>query len=345
MSEGSPRQFWKSLAERDGAAAVLEASRDEFPEPPAAAATPNRRDFLAAAGFAFTGTMLAGCGNPLPRAPVRQALPLVDQPENVTPGRALHYASSCAACSAGCGLLVKTRDGRPIKLEGNPQHPLSVGGLCAVGQASLLGLYDRLAPRQPLHQGQDSSWTALDLDIRRRLDQLHGERRPVRVLSSTITSPTLQAALQRFLDTFPDGRHIVYDALSSSSILEAHRLTHGQRLLPRYRFENAEVVVSFDADFLGTWISPVEFTSGYHRGRNLHGTPRRCSYHVQFESRLSLTGCKADQRVVLLPGEIGLVLTHLAERVAQRAGVSFTANGLGPSPVAPEMLDALADRS
>jgi molybdopterin-containing oxidoreductase family iron-sulfur binding subunit len=317
-----------------------------LPEGPAARRGLSRRDFLCAAGFAIAGTALAGCQ----RAPVQQALPLLVQPEGAVAGRADYYASVCAGCSAGCGLLVKVRDGRPIKLEGNPDHPLSRGGLCAVGQASILGLYDSLRLQHPLSDGRQTTWEEVDRDVRARLDDARRQGGAVRVLSGTFTSPTGRALLTRFLGQFADARHVVYDPLSSSAILDAHRQTHGDRVLPRYFFERAEVLVSFDADFLGTWISPVEFAAGYHAGRSLEGAPPRCSFHVQFESRLSLTGCKADERVCVAPGELGLVMTHLARRLAEarrraeRAGVPFPAAGAEAPPVADGLLDRLAER-
>ncbi len=307
MPEG--KRYWKSLPERDGDPDFLEAAANEFPKPPADSGL-NRRDFLLAAGFAVAGAVLPGCS----RAPVQNAVPLATQPEGITPGRPLYYASTCGGCPAGCGLLVKTRDGRPIKLEGNPDHPLSQGGLCAVGQASLLGLYDSLRLRHPLKNGQEATWDEVDRDIVRHLDGLHA-RGAVRVLSGTITSPTLDFILQTFVNTFADGRHVVYDPLSSSAILDAHQRTHGVRALPRYHLDRAQVIVSFDADFLGTWIAPVEHTAGYRAGRSLEGNSPRCSCHVQFESRLSLTGAKADQRFRLAPSELGLVMTYLAHRI------------------------------
>ena len=122
---------------------------------------PSRRDFLKLAGFAFAGTALAGCQ----RAPVQYAVPYLVAPEEITPGRSYDYASTCGGCSAGCGLLVKNRDGRPIKLEGNPEHPLSRGGLCAAGQASLLGLYDQQRLQHPLQGGQPAEWAEVDQAI------------------------------------------------------------------------------------------------------------------------------------------------------------------------------------
>jgi molybdopterin-containing oxidoreductase family iron-sulfur binding subunit len=305
----------------------------------------SRRAFLKATGFAFVGEALSGCARgPLPRAPVEHAIPFLNQPEEINPGRAYLYASTCAGCSAGCGLLVKNRDGRPIKLEGNPEHSLSRGGLCAVGQASILGLYDRLRLQHPTIQGKEATWEEADREILRQLEQIHRRGGAVRVLTGTVTSPTLRALIQKFLTRFPDGKHIIHEPLSCSAILEAHQQTHGVRVLPHYRFERAEIIVAFDADFLGTWISPVEFTAGYRAGRTLEGTPPRLSYHVQVESRLSLSGAKADQRLCIAPTEVGLVMTHLAARLAPRAGIEFSMGSIEPSPVGPDVLDQLAER-
>jgi Fe-S-cluster-containing dehydrogenase component len=297
----------------------------------------SRRAFLKVAGFTFIGA-LAGCQ----RAPVQNAVPPLVQAENVIPGRSLTYASTCGACQASCGILVKNRDGRPIKLEGNPNHPLSLGGLCAVGQASILGLYDSQRMQYPLKNGVRATWTTIDSDIRTQLDQVRREGRVVRFLSDTITSPTTRQAIAAFLATFPNNRarHVIHDPLPSSAILDAHQRTHGVRALPSYRLDRAAVIVSFDADFLGTWIAPVAFAAAYQAGRSLPGARPHLSYHVQFESRLSLTGSKADQRLCVAPGELGLVMTHLAKRVA---GPDWGGE-LPASSVPASFLDDLANR-
>jgi len=345
MRDEQARRFWKGLPERDGDPDLCRAAENEFASPPDAAEGVSRRAFLRATGFAFAGAALSGCARgPLPRAPVEHAIPFLNQPEEITPGRAYHYASTCGGCSAGCGLLVKNRDGRPIKLEGNPEHPLSRGGLCAVGQASILGLYDRLRLQHPTIQGRQATWEEVDREILRQLEQIHRQGGAVRVMTGTVTSPTLRALIQDFLRRFPDGKHVIHEPLSCSAILEAHQRTHGVRELPHYRFERAEVIVGFDADFLGTWISPVEFTAGYRAGRTLEGTPPKLSYHVQVESRLSLTGAKADQRLCIAPTELGLVMTHLAARLAAKGGMPFPVDGLAPSPVDAGILDQIAER-
>jgi len=344
MSDNAARRYWKSLEERDCDEAFLRAAADEFPEPLVPVAEVpgalGRRSFLKAAGFSLAGTLAAGCQ----RGPVTRAIPFLNKPEEITPGRATWYASTCGACSAACGLLVKNRDGRPIKLEGNPQHPLSRGGLCAVGQASVLGLYDSRRHRAPRRRGQPTSWEEIDREIVAGLDEVRRRGQRVRLLTGTIVSPTLGAAIDRFVGAFDDARHVTYDALSSSAILEAHDRTHGVRTLPHYRFDRAEVIVGVQADFLGTWIAPVEFTHGWRDGRSLEGTPPRCSYHVQAESILTVTGSKADRRHRIAPADTGLLLRHLAVRVAERSGAAVALGPLPAPPIPAEELDELAAR-
>jgi len=299
----------------------------------------DRRDFLTAAGFTF-GSALAGCSG----APVERAIPYLVQPDEITPGKAYHYASTCAACPAACGLLVKCRDGRPIKLEGNPAHPLSQGGLCGPGQASILGLYDSRRFAGPLRNGQEVTWEELDAEVLARLEEVRAGGGKVRVLTRTIHSPTTRRALAGFLEGFDDARHVVYDPGPSSAIRRAHQQTHGASVVPRYRFDSADLIVSFDADFLGTWLSPVEHTAAYRAGRELDSLPPKLSHHVQFESRLSLSGTKADERTTVAPDEIGSVMTRLAGLLAAKAGVEFDSGATSTPAVDADRLDDLVER-
>jgi MoCo/4Fe-4S cofactor protein with predicted Tat translocation signal len=342
MASEKNSRYWKSWEQGPGASDLVPISTGEFPEPLSEPAQQlSRRSFLKAAGFtAAAAAMTAGCS----RAPVEKAIPYLVQPEEIIPGVSYFYASTCGGCAAGCGVLVKTREGRPVKLEGNPQHPLSRGGLCAVGQASLLGLYDSHRLTGPRIEGKAASWEEVDQQIVERLSALRASGGAVRFLSGTITSPSLLAELQKFLAQFGDARHIVYDALSSSAIPDAHEQTHGARALPHYRFDRAEVIVSFDADFLGTWISPVEFSREYAAGRKLDAHPPRMSYHAQLESRMSLTGSKADRRVAVAPQELAQSMYLLAERVARLAGKEFPAPESGAKNSTGPLLDQLAQQ-
>ncbi|MBM4001228.1 MAG: 4Fe-4S dicluster domain-containing protein [Planctomycetes bacterium] len=299
----------------------------------------SRREFLEAAGFTLSIAAITGCG----RAPVVTALPFAEQPEGVVPGRTLTYASTCPGCAAGCGLLVGVRDGRPLKMEGMPEHPLSRGGLCAVGQALPLGLYDSQRLAEPQQGGQAANWRQVDAQITKRLADIANSGQAVRLVTPTVTSPSLQAAIDRFLARFKDARHVLFDPVSSSAILDAHAKTHAARILPHYRFDAARLIVSFGADFLGTWISPVEFTAAWQTHRAPTEAQPTMSRHVQFEGRLSLTGAKADQRYRLAPDEYGLVLSHLLAKLATRAGESEPQADLAESPIAAAVLDQLAE--
>ncbi len=296
-----------------------------------------RRGFLQSAGFGLAATALAGCS----RAPIEKAIPYATQPEGLVPGRADWYASTCAGCSAGCGVLVKTREGRPIKLEGNPDHPVSKGGLCAVGQASLVGLYDSLRFRSPMVDGSSSTWQEVDTRVTAALANTSGGR--VRLLTGTLNGPTDRAWIERFVARFANARHVTYDALSSSAIQSAHLKSHGVRALPRYFFDRAETIVSFGADFLGSWVSPVGDTARYVKGRSLATSPPRMSHHTQFEGRLSLTGANADERVKVSPSQASAALAWLAADLGARAGASGHTRAPLPAALEAEVKD-VADR-
>ena len=224
-----------------------------------------RREFMRLAGFTVGATALMGCS----RGVEHGVMPFLVRPEEVTPGKAYWYASVCGGCSAGCGILAKDRDGRPIKLEGNPEHPLTGGGLCAVGQASVVGLYDAHRLRNPLRDGQGARWAEVDREIGDQLNSLRSSGGSVRFLSDSVTGPTERGAIADFLAPFRNGRHVIYDPISTSAIAEAHLLTHGAGIVPGYRFDRAETIVGLGADFLGPWISPMEHTAGYRAGRQI----------------------------------------------------------------------------
>lgn len=333
------RKYWKSFEERDASADFAERSAQEFTEElPRTAVQWGRRDFLKVAGFTTALAAASGCN----RAPVQKAIPLLVQGEENVPGTWLQYATTCAGCSAGCGVLATVRDGRPIKLEGNPEHPLSRGGLCAVGQASILGLYDSHRLESPVRGGKQANWDEVDAELRLALEKVRTGHGAVRFLTGTVAGPTRASMIEEFVRSFPDSKWVQYDAISHSAILEAHERTHGSRVMPHYRFENADVILSFDADFLGTWISPVEFTAGYRRGRRLDATSARMSWHVQFEPRLSLTGSKADERYAIDPGESGVVLAQIVQRLSGLAGSQYRAPGACSVPAV--FLDEVSKR-
>ncbi len=316
MTRHDKRKHYQGLDELNESGAELRAMEEEFPRPSSMHASDggvSRRGFLKASGFAIAGSVLAACS----RAPVEKAIPHLIKPEEITPGEASWYASTCHGCTARCGVLVKNRDGRPIKLEGNSGHPLSQGGLCAVGQASLLELYDSRRVQQPMRNGEALQWDQTDEEI---TGVLNNSDSGVYLLTGTIMSPSTRHWMDRFLESFENSGHVEYDPISCAAIPDAHLETHGVRALPEYRFDRADMIVSFGADFLGAWISPVEYARGYGSNRSPEPEQPEMSYHVQFESRMSLTGSNADRRFRVSPAEIRAVLVRLANRLAERAG-------------------------
>ena len=301
----------------------------------------SRRDFLKLAGFTFAVSTGLGDAQGL-LAEGNEAIPYLNQPEDIVAGQPYFYRSTCAGCTAGCGLTVKARDGRPIKLEGNPEHPLSKGGLCPIGQASVLGPYDSKRLTGPTLGNKETNWAAVDREIIGKLDEIGKSGGTIRFLTCSLLSPTVRGTLQQWLDTFGDARLVVFDPLSCSAILDAHEKTFGVRVLPRYRFDRAEVICSFDADFLGTWISPVEFTQEYQQVRNPDSVPTRFSFHAQFEAHLTITGSKADRRYQLDPGQTGLLLSQIAAGLAKLAGETIETAGLeAPSTIVENLIDRL----
>lgn len=277
----------------------------------------NRRDFLKVFGFGITAATLAACVE----TPVRNAIPYVIKPENITPGVASWYASTCSACAAGCATLVKNRDGRPIKLEGNPNSPMNKGGLCSVGHGSLLSLYDSERLSGPMGKGNPIDWSGLDNAISSEMQAL-SEGGKVRFLTSTINSPTTLKLIGEFLAKFKDAQHIMYDAISYSAIPKANKKSFDKEVLPSYHFEKANVIVSFGADFLGTWISPVEY-SGQFASRRTPG--ETMSKFIMFDDIMSLSGSNADLRVTVAASQQGLAVVNLYNAIAELAGKS----GLG----------------
>jgi molybdopterin-containing oxidoreductase family iron-sulfur binding subunit len=347
--------YWKSLEELRTDSRLLAERRREFLEPlpwqegavPPDAPTVTRRDFLAVMGFSLTAATLA-CS----RAPVEKAVPFVNKPEELTPGVANWYATTCGGCSASCSLLVKTRDGRPIKIEGNPDSPLFGGGTCAVGQATVLSLYDEERLRGPQWQGRPASWAEVDGHIRQRLAATATREGRIVLLSKTITSPSTRDIVRRWGDPFPTFQHVVYEPRSLAALRRAYETSHGAALVPHYRFDRARVIVGLEADFLGTWLSPVEFTRQYVSHRR-PDAPEFVSRHVHFESGLSLTGANADRRVAIAASQQGRIALGLFGSLRAKAGLApaFVEAAPGGSPSArddvpaavQEAVDATAD--
>jgi MoCo/4Fe-4S cofactor protein with predicted Tat translocation signal len=285
----------------------------------------NRRDFLKYLGFGLgAATIAAGC-----EIPVRRAIPFVVKPDEIVPGVAAYYASSFVQGGDYCAVLVKTREGRPIKIEGNSLSKVTMGGTSARAQASVLSLYDtnRLdgpyrikdgAIDKPAKKGAAGpAWDEIDREISGKLSP----NAQIRIVANTILSPTTKKAIADLTAKFPNVNVVTYDPVSSSAILQANEECFAQRVIPAYHFEKAKVIVSFDADFLGTWISPIEFAAQYAHNRRISDVKKaQLSRHIQVESHMSLTGSNADNRILVKPSEQGAAIVALYNEIAAASG-------------------------
>ena len=251
--------------------------------------TTGRRDFLKLLGFGLgAATIAASC-----EIPVKKAIPYVTKPDSIVPGVANYFASSFVNGGDYCSILVKTREGRPIKIEGNTLSSVTKGGTSARAQALVLSLYDtrRIQSAGTVADGNvtKKEWAELDREVKSKLASGN-----IRIISNTNTSPTAQKALAEFKAKYPTATVTTYDPVSSAALLAANEMSFGVRAFPTYQFDQAEVIVSFGADFLGTWGSPLEQARSYVKGRKVVGAKgAKMSRHYQVESNMSLTGSNA----------------------------------------------------
>ena len=272
----------------------------------------SRREFLKLFGFSVaSAAVLSSC-----EKPVHKAIPYLIKPEELIPGKAGYYASTFFDGTEYCSVVVKVRDGRPIKIEGNHQSPVSRGGTSARVQASVLNLYDDARYKEPTVEGRPVSWEEADALVKVKLEA--GGRTVL--LTPTVISPSTREVIRIFLEAHPGASWIQYDEISGSGIREAHRVIFGTAVIPGLHFERSDYILSFDADFLGTWLAPVEFARDYAATRTVGSDRTHMSKHVQVESALSMTGASADERIPVSPAESERMLAAIYNRLAEATG-------------------------
>jgi MoCo/4Fe-4S cofactor protein with predicted Tat translocation signal len=295
----SNKKYWKSVEELENSS-IVEALRnnefveeiptDEFLGNAEALSTSgtSRRDFLKYVGFSTAAVTLAAC-----EGPVHKSIPYVLQPEQIIPGVADYYATTVFDGFDFANLLVKTREGRPIKIENNTIAGAKFSANARI-HASILGLYDSTRLKEPKVDGKDSSWSAVDLKIKSSLADAKTKGGQVVLLTNTLASPSTEKLIAEFIAKNPNAKHVVYDAVSSSEALDAFESAYGQRALVDYDFSKASLIVSVGADFLGDWQGGG-YDTGYAQGRIPQNG--KMSRHFQFESNMTLSGAAADKRV------------------------------------------------
>jgi len=311
----SQNKYWQSFGEVKSGEEFRQQQQDEFREElpfedvegGLADAKAPRRDFLKYLGFSTAAaTLAASC-----EIPVKKVIPYANKPENLIPGVAQYYATTFVQEGDVVPVLAKVRDGRPIKIEGNKLEgsAFAQGGTSARVQASVLDLYDMHRLRYPQQKKGDNFE---EVPTYEQLDKLIGEQIKAAggstvLLTSTLNSPSTQA----IINGYGGLKHVQYDAVSYSGMLLANEACGFGRQLPSYDFASADVIVSLGADFLGSWLSPVEFAKAYSAGRKIDAANPRMSKHYQFEGFLSLTGASADERFVHRPSQTGAVAVAL----------------------------------
>ncbi len=276
----------------------------------------SRRNFLKLLGFSFTSAaIIAAC-----KRPVHMAIPYVIQPPEITPGKPLYYATTFYDGHEYSAILVKTRDGRPIKIEGNSLSSFNREGTTARVQASVLSLYDDARLKSPSVNQQPASWESIDAQILNDITGINSDGGEIVLLTPSLNSPATLKLINEFGGRFKNFRWVQYDSVSYSAVLEANAACFGRTVIPDYHFQDAGLVVSVNADFLGTWVAPVHFIPKYTARRKLNNGEKSMLRHIHFESGMSITGGNADIRRKIKPSEEIILLADLYNKIAQKTG-------------------------
>ncbi len=316
----SNKKYWKSVEELNENSSIVETlQQNEFVEEiptdeflgdkdTLGSSSTTRRDFLKYVGFSTAAASLAAC-----EGPVTKSIPYVVQPKEIVPGVANYYATTIADGYDFASVLVKTREGRPIKIENNDLAKTN-GHANARVNASILGLYDSLRVKAPMKGGAEMTWTSFMSETKELLSNTNGKE--IVLLTQTFASPSTSKLIAEFSEKYGNVRHVTYDAVSESAALDAFQSKYGKRALANYDFSKAMTIVSVGADFLGDWQGGG-FDSAYAQQR----IPKngKMSRHIQFESNMSLTGANADKRVPMTPSEQRLALAKLYSYVTGSA--------------------------
>jgi len=323
--------YWRSFEELYSKKEFLIDRDNEFKEGASESpdlsqmSTVSRRKFLALLGAsaAFAGT---ACSDYHDKGEI---VPYNKKPEEITLGKANYYASVCNGCSSACGVLIKTREGRPIKVDGNPDHPISKGKICSQGQASIMDLYDPDRLKSPLRKMQnrfeETDWQRVDEEIRTALNNINGKE--IAIISNQITSPTENKVLNEFTTRYPTARVYSYEQFNDSIRNSAWKKCYGTDSFPLLKWNEAKLVLALDADFLGTDSNRIENARLFAEGRDVMNKKFNRLYVV--EGNLSLTGMNADYRLRLRPDAQYTFIMSVINELQKRDVISTNVNASG----------------
>jgi molybdopterin-containing oxidoreductase family iron-sulfur binding subunit len=296
-------EYWRSLEELADSQAFQEFVQREFPNQASEwHDTVSRRHFLQLMGASLALAGLGACS----RQPEEKIVPYVRAPrEAIVPGQPLYFATTLTLGGLALGVLAKSAMGRPIKIEGNPQHPASLGATDTFAQAAVLTLYDPDRAQAVMQRGQISTWNVFLAALNTALEsQRFKKGAGVRVLTETVNSPTLAQQLRTLLAQFPAAVWHQYEPINDDTVQAGARLAFGQDVTPVYHFEKASVILALEADFLACEPGTLRYAHDFAQQRRVHGTPAAMNRLYVVESTLSLTGAIADHRLPVRPSAV-----------------------------------------
>jgi MoCo/4Fe-4S cofactor protein with predicted Tat translocation signal len=328
MTDKTPRngkEYWRSLEQLEQSPDFKEFLYREFPQ--GASEFDNswsRRSFLTLMGASVALAGLAGC-----RRPVEKVVPYVTQPEESTPGIPELYATTMPFGVSSYGLLVKSNEGRPTKIEGNELHPSSLGSTDILMQAAILGMYDPDRSRLVLHKGAEAKWDEFVTFWRERHKAFTANQgQGLAILSEAFNSPTLARLAAAIKLQFPKAIWATYESVSDENIFEGIKAASGKNLVPVYNVKNASVILSLDSDFLKTESECVTAIRGFADGRRVSGRTEEMNRLYAVESGYTATGAKADNRLQMQTRWIGGFAVALAKALSVPAAAAMTAPSL-----------------
>ncbi|PYX48555.1 MAG: hypothetical protein DMG83_01205, partial [Acidobacteria bacterium] len=286
-------EYWRSLEELAGTPEFQEMLHREFPKGASEwVDSVSRRGFLQLMGASLALAGMTGCT----KLPLEPIVPYVRQPEEVIPGRPRFYATAVTLSGYASPVLVESHLGRPTKIEGNDKHPASLGGTDIFTQAAILGMYDPDRSQTITNRGDVDSWSAFLKETKGPLTVQKGlGGAGIRILTQTISSPTLADQLRAFLKIYPQAKWHVYEPVNRDNVLEGAKLAFGQPVETRYDFSKADVIVSLDADFLyAGFPGNTRYIRDFAKRRNPDG---QMSRFYAIECTPTSTGAKADHRL------------------------------------------------
>ena len=321
LAKTAGKDYWRCLEELADTEEFKQLMRREFPRHASAwIDSLDRRSFLKFMGASLALAGLGGCASPSPAPPDEKIVPYVTQPEEIIPGTPLYFATAMPFQGFGRGVVAESHMGRPTKIEGNSQHPASLGATDVFMQASILNLYDPDRSEAVMRAGLLSSWEAFVATLNVQLaNQRRSQGEGLRILTETVTSPTLAAQLGQLLAQFPKAKWSQYEPVSRDFVYEGARLAFGEAVETLYRFDKADTVLAIDSDFLFFGPASVRYARDFADKRRVHGPEAKMNRLYAVESTPTVTGSMADHRLPLGP----IAIDAFAKVIASRLGIEF----------------------